>query len=123
MKKKQVRRTRNVSDKRARIISAAQILFTCKGYSQASVRDIAAAAEVAVGLVIRHFESKLKLFELALIDALSGSPVDASSRAGFGASVATVVLSKETKVVLPSMVILSIEDEDARRVAMQGVRK
>lgn len=117
------RRTRNIAEKRARIIAAAQILFTQKGYSQASIKEIADHAEVAAGLVIKHFDSKLKLFEAALIEALAGSNIDASVKAGFGVRLAEVVLNKETKVVFPAMVMLSIEDEDARRVAMGVFRE
>jgi AcrR family transcriptional regulator len=117
------RRTRNIADKRARIIAAAQILFTQKGYSQTSIKAIADHAEVAAGLVIKHFDSKLKLFEAALIEALAGSDIDASVKAGFGMRLAEVVLDKETKVAFPAMVMLSIEDEEARRVAMNVFRE
>ncbi|CAN7343227.1 helix-turn-helix domain containing protein [Phenylobacterium sp. LjRoot219] len=117
------RRTRNIAEKRARIIAAAQILFTQKGYSQASIKEIADHAEVAAGLVIKHFDSKLKLFEAALIAALAHSNIDASDKAGFGMRLAEVVLNKETKVVFPAMVMLSIEDEEARRVAMAVFRE
>jgi AcrR family transcriptional regulator len=117
------RRTRNIADKRARIIAAAQILFTQKGYSQTSIKAIADHADVAVGLVIKHFDSKLKLFEAALIEALAGSDIDASVKAGFGMRLAEVVLNKETKVAFPAMVMLSIEDEEARRVAMSVFRE
>jgi AcrR family transcriptional regulator len=123
MSKAPKRRTRNITEKRARIISAAQILFTRNGYSQTSIKEIAERAEVAAGLVIRHFETKLKLFEMALIEALARSPVDSSTKAEFGIRLAKVVLSKETKVVFPAMIILSIEDEEARRVAMKVLRE
>lgn len=123
MAEPQKRRTRNVADKRARIIAAAQVLFTEKGYSQTSVKAIAERSEVAAGLVIRHFESKLKLFEIALIEALAASPVGSSDRDGFARQVAGVVLSDEAQVVFPAMIMLSLEDEDARRVAMEVVRE
>ena len=123
MSKAPKRRTRNIPEKRARIISAAQILFTQRGYTHTSIKEIASRAEVAVGLVIRHFESKLKLFETALIEALTHSPVDSSTKADFGIRLAKVVLSEETKVVFPAMVMLSIEDEEARRVAMKVFRE
>jgi AcrR family transcriptional regulator len=117
------RRTRNIVEKRARIIAAAQVLFTQKGYSQTSIKEIADRAEVAAGLVNKHFDSKLKLFEAALIEALAASDIDATLKAGFGVRLAEVVLNKETKVAFPAMVMLSIADEDARRVAMGVFRE
>jgi AcrR family transcriptional regulator len=119
------RRTRNIVEKRGRIVAAAQILFTQKGFSQTSIKEIADRAEVAVGLVIRHFSSKLKLFEVALMEALtcSPNPINSSPKSDFGIRVAKVVLSKEAKVVFPAMLILSIEDEDARRIAMKVFRE
>lgn len=123
MAEAQKRRTRNVAEKRARIIAAAQVLFTEKGYSQTSIKDIAERSDVAAGLVIRHFESKLRLFELALIEALATSPVGSADRAGFARQIAAVLLSEETTVAFPAMVMLSIGDEEARRVAMGVVRE
>lgn len=112
------RRTRNIEEKRARIIAAAQLLFTRKGYSQASIKDIAREAEVADGLINKHFESKLKLFEVALIAALTAAPIDASNKAAFGTSLARATLGEGGAVIYSAMIILSIEDEEARRVAM-----
>ena len=122
MAEPQRRRTRNVADKRARIVAAAQVLFTQMGYSQTSVRDIAERAGVAAGLVIKHFESKLRLFEVALVEAFTSAPVTSEDRPEFGRRLANVLLSKETKVVSPVMIMLSLEDEEARRVAMKVVR-
>jgi AcrR family transcriptional regulator len=116
------RRTRNITEKRVRIIAAAQILFTRKGYSQTSIKEIADHAEVAAGLVIKHFESKLKLFEVALIEAFSTSPFNPSGKAGFGVRLAEAILNRETEIASPAMIILSIEDEEVRRVTMNVVR-
>jgi AcrR family transcriptional regulator len=117
------RRTRNIAEKRERIIAAAQILFTQRGYSQTSIKEIAERAEVAVGLVNRHFESKLKLFEAALIEALTHSSLASSERSSFGEQVAEVIFDRTRQVATPAMTILSMEDEDARRVTMKVVRE
>jgi AcrR family transcriptional regulator len=117
------RRTRNIAEKRARIVATAQILFTRKGYSQTSIKEIADGAEVATGLVIKHFESKLKLFEISLIEAFANSPFNPSGKAGFGLRLADAILNRETEVASPAMIILSIEDEEVRRVAMKVVRE
>ena len=117
------RRTRNIAEKRARIIAAAQILFTRKGYSQTGIKEIADHAEVATGLVIKHFESKLKLFEAALIEAFAHSPFSPAGKAGFGLRLADAILNREAEVASPAMIILSIEDEEVRRVTMRVVRE
>ena len=123
MAEPQKRRTRNAAEKQARIIAAAQVLFTEKGYSQTSVRDIAERAEVAAGLVIRHFESKLRLFEIALTETFTTTPMTSTPRDQFGRSLASVLLTKEGQVAFPVMIMLSLEDEDARQVAMKVVRE
>lgn len=56
---------------RSAILSAATRLFAEHGFNQASVRTIAAAAEVDPALVIRHFGSKESLF-LQTIDPMGG---------------------------------------------------
>lgn len=50
------------SDTSTAIRDAAAALFAEKGYAGTSVRDIGRAAGVDAALVIRHFESKEKLF-------------------------------------------------------------
>lgn len=46
----------------ARILSAARLLFAERGYERATVRAIAAAAEVDPALIIQYFGSKQELF-------------------------------------------------------------
>lgn len=48
---------------RERILDAAELLFTAKGFHAVSVRDITGAASVDVALVNYHFGSKQQLFE------------------------------------------------------------
>jgi AcrR family transcriptional regulator len=55
---------------RARILDAAQVTFSAKGYAQSLISDIAEAAEVSSALVIQHFHTKAALFEEALSGAL-----------------------------------------------------
>ena len=65
-----VSRKRNVDATRHEIIEAAKLVFTTKGYDQASTRDIAKLAGINVSLVIRYFKSKRNLFELTVVNAL-----------------------------------------------------
>ena len=55
-----VSRKRNVDLTRHDIMEAAKLVFTTKGYDQASTRDIAKLAGINVSLVIRYFGSKRK---------------------------------------------------------------
>ncbi len=48
---------------KARILDAAEKLFSLAGYDAASLRDIAAAADTRTGLVSYHFGSKEALYE------------------------------------------------------------
>jgi len=49
--------------RRALIIDKAIELFAKKGYAETKIGDIAAAADMSVGLMFHYFESKEKLFE------------------------------------------------------------
>lgn len=115
--------TRNSAEKRSRIIAAAQRLFTKDGYSQTSIKQIATLAGVSMGLVNAHFDSKLKLFEAALVDAFEQSSSGLSDKAGFSDRLKGVVLDNPIGVASPAMIILSIEDEDARKVAVAVLRE
>jgi AcrR family transcriptional regulator len=54
---------REVSDGRARLIKTAFALFAEKGFDGVSVRDIAKASSVSIGLITHHFGSKEGLRE------------------------------------------------------------
>lgn len=56
-------------DKRQRIISAATGVFGDLGYATATVKDIAARAEIAVGTVYTYFVDKEGLFRVAVAAA------------------------------------------------------
>ncbi len=51
------------SDGKTRILDAAERLFAEKGYDKCSLRDIAAAAEINVGLMHYFFKTKENLFK------------------------------------------------------------
>lgn len=52
-----------VQDKRTQILSAAAKIFTAKGFHQAKVEEIAAAAGVGKGTVYEYFTSKTEIFQ------------------------------------------------------------
>jgi AcrR family transcriptional regulator len=53
------------------LLGAARSLFASKGYAGASTRDIALKAGVSEALLFRHFGTKAKLFERAILDPLN----------------------------------------------------
>ena len=59
------RRPGNPQDTRDDILAAARLLFAENGYERATIRGIAATAEVDPGLVIHHFTNKTALFAAA----------------------------------------------------------
>jgi AcrR family transcriptional regulator len=55
-------------DVRARILKAAQQLFTKQGYFSTTTKQISAKARVAEPTVFRHFGSKVELFETSILE-------------------------------------------------------
>ena len=114
---------RSSADTRARIIAAAQCIFSEKGYAQAGMREIAAKAGVATSLVTKYFKHKAKLFEEALIGAIIAPETLQSDRANFGAAIVGTVLDRELQVRAPMMMALSLGDAEARDVVVRVVRE
>ncbi len=67
---------------KAQIMRAAILLFTARGYEGASVREIAAAAGVNIGLIRYHFGHKADLYRDTL--AHVSEPYNAACMAAFG---------------------------------------
>ncbi|MDR3697404.1 TetR family transcriptional regulator [Mucilaginibacter sp.] len=53
-----------------KIMDAARIVFTSKGYAATKVRDIAAQANINLALVNYYFRSKEKLFDLIMAETM-----------------------------------------------------
>lgn len=66
------------------LVAAAQELFSERGFSAVSTREIAARAEVSEPMIFRHFGSKAGLFEVAVltpfVDHLAGYVDDWENR-------------------------------------------
>lgn len=60
---------------KAKIIEAAGRLFTQKGFSGVTVREIAKEAEVHLGALNYHFKSKKKLYREVLLEACRDSSI------------------------------------------------
>jgi len=113
------RKPRDAAQTKARIIEAAQAAFSEKGYALSGLRDIARQAEVATSLVIKHFETKANLFEVALKQALQVSETVSTDRARFGEVLARSVLDPDTNVSATAMIALSLGDAEARAIAVR----
>ncbi|CEP68450.1 Tetracycline transcriptional regulator,TetR-related, C-terminal [Moorella glycerini] len=59
--------TRATGDKRQQILAAATEIFATRGFYQAKIADIAAAAGVGKGTVYEYFRSKKDLFQQLLL--------------------------------------------------------
>lgn len=68
--------------KRAALVAAAEKAFLERGYAEASVNDIAAAAGVSIKTLYRHFDNKDDLFS-AVMQAACGLAPDASAPAWY----------------------------------------
>jgi AcrR family transcriptional regulator len=114
---------RNAPKTRANILNAAQKCFSKLGYAQASIRDIAAIADVSSTLLPRYFGSKAGLFEAALIDAMSPGELFNSKREGFGEHLAQLFLNNELVITPPSMIALSTNNPEAREITTRVTEK
>lgn len=114
---------RNGADTRARIIEAAQIVFSEKGYPHAGLREIASRANVAASLVMKYFKSKSNLFEQALAKALIPPEVFQADRSRFGQAIVESVLDPNAKMMAPAMIALSLGDDEGREVAVRVARE
>lgn len=80
----QARRERERAEHRKNILAAAELVFGRRGYTAATMAEIARAAEFAVGTLYRFFRSKEALFEELLLDQVN--ELDAEIKAAIAAS-------------------------------------
>jgi AcrR family transcriptional regulator len=62
------RKRRRVAELRRDILSAAQMVFSEKGYASTTIREIADHSQASERLIYRHFNSKADLFAAAVFD-------------------------------------------------------
>ena len=62
---------RGPEEVRRLLLEASRSLFAAKGYAGTSTRDIALTAGVSEALLFRHFGTKAKLFERAILDPIN----------------------------------------------------
>lgn len=108
---------RNAARTRQLILEAAKVAFARMGYSNAGIREIAAAAGIDPVLVRRYFGSKAGLFETALIDAVRVSKDETGSnpKQGYGRFLADRLLHDEGDTYFALMTVMG-EDAEARKI-------
>lgn len=110
---------RNPELTRAKILLAAQKLFSERGYAQTGLRDIARQANVSLALPARYFGSKAGIFRAALLDALDLDAVLRAKKSDFGRNLVKAILDPNTPITVPAMISLSIGDAEATEIARE----
>ena len=117
-------RPRDAEMTQARILDAAQIVFSQHGYTSSGVRDIAQLADVNPALVSRYFGGKEALFEKALEKSLDISPMMSAPAERFGDNLAHQLREDDADSVRSaSMFALSIGDPQTREISVGLLRK
>jgi AcrR family transcriptional regulator len=114
---------RSSADTKARIIEAAQIAFSTRGYAQSVLTEIAESADVTAPLIIRYFGSKEGLFEQAFSQSIDALPVFATDPADFGkVSIALMTGGHEPTRRASGMIAHSIGDPRSREITMRLIK-
>lgn len=101
------------------IHAAASELFADRGYSNTTIRDIAALAEVDPALVIRHFGSKEKLF-LSTMQTDAASALDLNGPLeSLGERLVRNLLSAEAEVRSTFLALVRASDTGSVGTAMR----
>jgi len=115
---------RSSSDTKARIIEAAQIAFSTRGYAQSVLTEIAESADVTAPLIIRYFGSKESLFEEAFSQCIDALPVFDADLADFGkVSIGMMVGGHEPTRRASGMIAHSIGDPRSREITMRLIKE
>ena len=115
--------TRNAEQTKARILAAAQDAFAEMGYGQAGIRHIAMQAGIDAALVQRYFKSKARLYEAALLDAMSDFPAMDLSHSRFGERLTGKLIETFFDLRPLSMIVLSFADPEAQEISLRVMRE
>lgn len=107
---------------KAKILIAAQEVFSTLGYAEASIRKIAEHAGLSPALLFRHFGTKANLFEEALIAVMDVDPAPEDKRQ-FGQHVADLLADPNQLNCPHAMTILATGSEEAREIAVRVLKK
>jgi AcrR family transcriptional regulator len=126
--KRAARKKRLIEERRAQILEAATRVFARKGYRGATIREIAAAADVSEGTIYNYFASKRDLL-LGLVSSASESllpPPEEVSSFDFETLLTTFLRNRLTLIARSADVtrVLLYEarfDDDLRREYVENV--
>ncbi len=108
---------RNADATRARLLEAAQRIFSVSGYSQTGIREIADLAGTSSTMLLRYFGTKAGLFEAALTAAMPVAAVLSHPRDQFGTSLAAALLDPDNEIRPPLMIALASGNPEAAEIA------
>jgi AcrR family transcriptional regulator len=115
---------RSSADTKARIVEAAQVAFSSRGYAQSVLTEIAESADVTAPLIIRYFKSKEGLFEEAFSQSIDALPVFAADPADFGkVSIGMMTGGHEPTRRASGMIAHSIGDPRSREITMRLIKE
>jgi len=115
---------RDAKRTRSAILEAAQEAFSIKGYSEAGVREITAAAGVNPALVNRYFGSKERLYEAALSALLDAQLITNIPREEFGGAVVSMLTADQRNRRNPlPMMMLASADPTARAITVRLLKE
>lgn len=105
---------------RMRIMEAAKIAFSQRGYAAANLREIAAQAGINGSLVIRYFGSKEKLFTEAVSEAFDLKHALANiSRSELGTAMADLLFAEQRDVDLTAMMVRASMDNTVSQMVKE----
>ena len=121
------KRVRNPEVRRATILAAARSVFAERGYTSATIREIARRAGVTHGLVVLHFSSKEQLF-LAAMPGADDLPNNVpGDREGLAERIARAYVSRmETAGGAEPFIALvrsAAVDQDTAKALLQSMRE
>ncbi len=111
-----------ISPTKAKILAAAQEIFSTVGYSEASMRKIAELVGVSATILFRNFSTKAALFEEALVAAM-GEPKQYMDKDNFGRNVAYRLADTDQRISPHAMTVLATGNEEAREIATRILQK
>jgi hypothetical protein len=115
---------RSSADTKARIIEAAQVAFSTRGYAQSVLTEIAENADVTAPLIIRYFGSKEGLFEEAFSQCIDNLPAFSSDPSEFGkAAIGMMTGGHAASERSSGMIAHSIGDPGAREITMRLIKQ
>lgn len=110
-------RKRDAVATKARILAAAQAVFSRSSYADAGIREIAAAAGTSSTLLLQYFGSKAGLYEAALQEAMPLESLLAQPRAHFGQALAAALLKPGQPILPPLLIAHAAGDAEASAIA------